>query len=157
METTENQRLKIFITDKNLTQVQLAHMLEVEPATVNGMLKGKSRMSINNALILKEKLGLNPLWLWEGIGEMYLKDDSNLVNQLKHENETLKNEVSFLRKQIETVNKLVERYIDIPKVKVNFSVNLLKATKNHAVQTVLPLFETTQLTLLASSGNVKVA
>lgn len=59
---------------KTITQKQIAAVLRVKQPTVSKYLNGKLRLSVNNALLLEDKLGI-PVTAWQDI-KSYLSNPS---------------------------------------------------------------------------------
>ncbi|MDX9769268.1 MAG: helix-turn-helix transcriptional regulator [Tenuifilaceae bacterium] len=69
---TENERLRIIRTKLNLTQKTFSESLEIKQGSYSDVERGKAGIS---ALLLKNlirKYRVNPLWLCEGEGSMFV-------------------------------------------------------------------------------------
>ncbi|MDX9846790.1 MAG: helix-turn-helix transcriptional regulator [Tenuifilaceae bacterium] len=74
---TENERLKTIRAELKLTQRAFSESLEIKQGSYSDVERGKAGIS---ALLLKNlirKYRVNPLWLCEGDGEMFLHEDNN--------------------------------------------------------------------------------
>jgi transcriptional regulator with XRE-family HTH domain len=73
---TENERLRIIRSKLNLTQKAFSESLEIKQGSYSDVERGKAGIS---ALLLKNlirKYRVNPLWLCEGEGSMFVGDTS---------------------------------------------------------------------------------
>lgn len=68
------ENIRIFLKEQRLKQIDLAEELGVKPATISGMLSGKSLPTVPQMIYIAEKYNVDLNWLLRGIGEMYLPD-----------------------------------------------------------------------------------
>ena len=71
---TENDRLKIIRTELKLTQRAFSEALEIKQGSYSDVERGKAGIS---ALLLKNlirKFHINPIWLCEGDGDIFLQE-----------------------------------------------------------------------------------
>jgi transcriptional regulator with XRE-family HTH domain len=74
---TENDRLKEIRKKLKLTQLEFSQALEIKQGSYSDVERGKAGIS---ALLLKNlirKYKINPLWLCEGVGEMFMNLSSD--------------------------------------------------------------------------------
>lgn len=154
---TDYQRLKIFLEENKLKQTTIAELFDITPQSVNAMLKGRMKITLHHAKILETTYNLNSQWLLAGVGSM-LGHVTTGFNEKEYYK--LQEENNSLKKDLEMFKLMCARLMGIEPEKVskpNFNTGLLLANKNNAVQLALPLFELTQLSLLANPENAKVA
>jgi transcriptional regulator with XRE-family HTH domain len=109
---TENERLKIIRNELKLTQKDFSDALEIKQGSYSDVERGKAGIS---ALLLKNlirKFRVNPLWLCEGEGAMFISEtdgwsisenifSDDLAN--KHEGESV---LQLLRRQQQYINNI---------------------------------------------------
>lgn len=77
---TENERLKLIRTQLGLTQRVFSEALEIKQGSYSDVERGKAGVS---ALLMKNlirKYRVNPLWLCEGEGTMFIPLDSDSID-----------------------------------------------------------------------------
>jgi len=80
---TENNRLKIIRTELKLTQRSFSEALEIKQGSYSDVERGKAGIS---ALLLKNlirKFHINPIWLCDGDGDIFLHEDSSWYSSNK--------------------------------------------------------------------------
>ena len=81
---TENERLKEIRTKLGLTQRMFSESLEIKQGSYSDVERGKAGVS---ALLLKNlirKYRVNPLWLCEGEGDMFILNGNNSTNSIQN-------------------------------------------------------------------------
>lgn len=73
--TNENERLKHFRNELNMTQATLSKGLDIKQASLSDVERGKVKVSANLISGLMTKYRLNPYWLVQGKGVMQLTED----------------------------------------------------------------------------------
>lgn len=69
-------RLRLLRRSLGMTQEQFAEILGISQSTYANIEKGnKSNLTLGQALLLHERLKINPNWLLLGQGERYLKEE----------------------------------------------------------------------------------
>jgi transcriptional regulator with XRE-family HTH domain len=118
---TENERLKIVRTHLGLTQRAFSEGLDIKQGSYSDVERGKAGVS---AILLKSlirKFRVNPLWLCEGEGTMFIESDAecaqpSITNEQTHENGGSKSpdkegQVNLLEREqqyIESIKGLLE-------------------------------------------------
>ena len=72
LETSIGERLKELINRLSISQAEFGREIGVKPSTVSDWLKGRIKPSTRTMKIIEEKFNVNPEWLREGKGEMFL-------------------------------------------------------------------------------------
>ena len=72
LETSINERLKELINKLSISQAEFGREVGVKPSTVSDWLKGRINPSTRTLKIIEQKFNVNPEWLREGKGEMFL-------------------------------------------------------------------------------------
>lgn len=67
-----SERLKAFRHQKDLTQTQLAESIGMKQTQIRDIEIGKVKVSVEMALQIEKKFGLNMRWLLTGDGDMFL-------------------------------------------------------------------------------------
>lgn len=118
METTINQRFKIFAGFKNLSRNELVDVLGLSPGSVTNLFNGHTAPQPKTLeKIFKAYPELNRVWLLTGEGEMIkigqkskaVKKSTNYVTEEAFE--LLSNEVQLLR---QSITKLMGRLENFP-------------------------------------------
>jgi len=65
-------RLKQLRKELGLSQAAFAKKLKITPAAVNEIESGRNRLTDRNFTAICEKFNVNPSWLKDGVGEMFL-------------------------------------------------------------------------------------
>lgn len=73
---TENERLKLLRTQLGLTQRVFSQALEIKQGSYSDVERGKAGVSAVLMKNLIRKYRVNPLWLCEGEGTMFISGDS---------------------------------------------------------------------------------
>ncbi|PKP39254.1 MAG: hypothetical protein CVT98_02505 [Bacteroidetes bacterium HGW-Bacteroidetes-15] len=74
---TENERLKVLRTHLGLTQRLFSQALEIKQGSYSDVERGKAGVSAVLMKNLIRKYRVNPLWLCEGEGTMFISSDSS--------------------------------------------------------------------------------
>lgn len=74
---TENERLKLLRTQLGLTQRVFSQALEIKQGSYSDVERGKAGVSAVLMKNLIRRYRVNPLWLCEGEGTMFISGDSN--------------------------------------------------------------------------------
>ena len=74
---TENERLKVLRTHLGLTQRLFSQTLEIKQGSYSDVERGKAGVSAVLMKNLIRKYRVNPLWLCEGEGTMFISSDSS--------------------------------------------------------------------------------
>lgn len=69
---TINNRLEILREHLDLKQADFAKIIGIKQPTYSQILKGKSNLTTTHLQRLHEQVGLNPLWILTGDGEMII-------------------------------------------------------------------------------------
>lgn len=72
--TTENVRLKVMRKKMGHTQKEFADILGIKQGSYSDIERGKVGISGNLLKVLINKYRINPLWLYDGKGEIFFKD-----------------------------------------------------------------------------------
>lgn len=84
---TMNERLEQFMKSEGLTSAKLAEILSVQPSSISHLLSGRNNPNfdfISKLLLMFPRL--NPHWIINGHGDMYLDDQKSFINQNFAEN-----------------------------------------------------------------------
>lgn len=114
---TENERIKEIRTALNLTLEKFGQKLGVTKTTISRLEKGERNLTDQMFKAICREYNVEPLWLMEGIGPMFIESDSNTLNLvddlLSGENEFVKNVFkTFTKMKIEDWEAL-EHIFDI--------------------------------------------
>jgi transcriptional regulator with XRE-family HTH domain len=115
METTLNQRLKIFAMHENLSQIEVAEILGVSRGAVSVMFNGHSQPR-NSTLspLFKKYPDLNRAWLMTGEGEMLHSQIKTTKREPRYASaasvEMLSNEIQTLRQMILQLMGKIENF-----------------------------------------------
>jgi transcriptional regulator with XRE-family HTH domain len=80
MAMKENERLKSIRTNLGLTQRQFSHSLDIKQGSYSDVERGKAGISSVLLKNLIKKYRINPLWLCEGEGGMFLVENPKGVH-----------------------------------------------------------------------------
>ncbi len=72
LETGVSERLKELINKLSISQAEFGRKIGVKPSTVSDWLKGRINPSTRTLKIIEDTFNVNPEWLREGKGEMFL-------------------------------------------------------------------------------------
>ncbi len=72
LETGISERLKELINKLSISQAEFGRKIGVKPSTVSDWLKGRINPSTRTLKIIEDTFNVNPEWLREGKGEMFL-------------------------------------------------------------------------------------
>lgn len=114
MENSINQRLKFFVDSKNLSNSMIADQLEMSDAAISRLLTGKTvphKSTIKK--FLKVYPELNEQWLVSGNGEM-IQEPISKIDWREEAFTAVKEENSFLKKQLELLNNVVNTLLKNP-------------------------------------------
>lgn len=79
MDTSEKLRkLKLYLTERGITQEELAIRFNVTPSHISGLMNGRTKFGKRTAKIWSDELGLSYSWLLTGEGEMLAVDVGNV-------------------------------------------------------------------------------
>ena len=82
LETSISERLKELINKLSISQAEFGRKIGVKPSTVSDWLKGRISPSTRTLKIIEDTFNVNPEWLREGKGEMFLpKEDEAEFNE----------------------------------------------------------------------------
>jgi transcriptional regulator with XRE-family HTH domain len=84
---TENERLKVLRTQLGLTQRLFSQALEIKQGSYSDVERGKAGVSAVLMKNLIRKFRVNPLWLCEGEGTMFISGDPSTWSTNTHEKE----------------------------------------------------------------------
>lgn len=73
-ETNENVRLKVMRKKMGHSQKEFADILGIKQGSYSDIERGKVGISGNLLKVLINKYRINPLWLYDGKGEVFFKD-----------------------------------------------------------------------------------
>jgi transcriptional regulator with XRE-family HTH domain len=76
---TENERLKIIRSHLGLTQRAFSEGLDIKQGSYSDVERGKAGVSAVLLKSLIRKFRVNPLWLCEGEGTMFIESDAELT------------------------------------------------------------------------------
>jgi len=106
-----NERLALIMNDLQLSQAELAHKVNLSPATISNMLRGESSPNFNNVQKIIDNLSIeHSLFL------IFDKRKSNEINAYLNEDSVpylpapnTKNEIEELKKRVEELEKWKDR------------------------------------------------
>lgn len=123
--TPEIQRLKIFMEQQGISNRALSESLKITEPSVSRLISGQTnpRKSTINKLFETYPM-LNRTWLFTGNGEM-LQEPSTKIDWREEAFTAVKEENSFLKKQLELLNNVVNTLLKNP----NFPTSPLQVGK----------------------------
>ncbi|HPF92300.1 MAG TPA: helix-turn-helix transcriptional regulator [Tenuifilaceae bacterium] len=112
---TENERLKEIRTKLGLTQRMFSESLEIKQGSYSDVERGKAGVS---ALLLKNlirKYRVNPLWLCEGEGDMFILNGNNSTNSIQNKgaSSSVISDDASIRSLLERQQQYIESVSDI--------------------------------------------
>jgi transcriptional regulator with XRE-family HTH domain len=98
---SENERLKEIRKALELTQREFSETLDIKQGSYSDVERGKAGIS---AILLKNlirRFRVNPLWLCEGEGDMFIENVDNKTGSFKNQDITVKQKIarSFIDKE----------------------------------------------------------
>lgn len=107
--STPANRLNDLLTVLDISQKEFAGSVSLTPATISRMLNGETNFDKNFAYSLAHIFKVNPTWLINGVGSMFLKNEKPLVREdIKELIPTLE---KFTKPEIAKLKKLIEAYL----------------------------------------------
>jgi len=110
---TIGQRVEIFINNLNIRQLDFAAKIGCSPSYLSQIIQGKKGRGVGIEMvssILKAYPELNPKWLIEGLGDMYLSNGKENTNE---NDMMLSEEIKFLKKQLEEKDKQISKLLNL--------------------------------------------
>jgi len=110
---TIGQRVEIFINNLNIRQLDFAAKIGCSPSYLSQIIQGKKGRGVGIEMvssILKAYPELNPKWLIEGLGDMYLANGKENTNE---NDMMLLKENEFLKKQLEEKDKQISKLLNL--------------------------------------------
>lgn len=98
-----NLRLKEIREDLGYSQIELAKILEVSPATISKYEKGSLKINKRTATRICNTLDINKEWFMTGEGEKYYKQDLDIAYMI---GKVFSDNDEFLKKVFITFSKL---------------------------------------------------
>ena len=95
---SENERLKEIRKSLELTQREFSDALDIKQGSYSDVERGKAGIS---AVLLKNlirRFRINPLWLCEGEGEMYIDKGDDKSNSLQNRDAGISHRVTYSKK-----------------------------------------------------------
>lgn len=118
-----NERLKTARKSLGLSQTEFGARIGVTDGAISRLEKGSNNLTDQMILSVCREFSINETWLRTGNGEMFIKNESNIIRQLAKEYE-----LDELDRQI------LEAYLKFPdtqrKVVKNFFITLAEAVQN---------------------------
>lgn len=104
----EHERLKLLQKTLGFTQVELSQSLDIKQGSYSDVERGKAGISAMLMKVLLRKYNVNPLWLCEGAGSMFVDDKEPSGQFLESTNNS---ELNSKVKVTGTSND-IDKYID---------------------------------------------
>lgn len=115
METLTD-RLKILRKTLNLTLKNFGESIGLKTGSYNDIEKGRCTLTERNKNLICETFNVNIVWLETGQGDMFLKDDTDIINKLaiKYNLDLIDIEIlkSYIKLPIESRN-IVKDFINL--------------------------------------------
>lgn len=122
MTTTIGERIKLIREDLGYNKSEFAKYLDVAQSTISTIESGGSVPGYELLTSIVSKIdGLNPQWLLQGLGNMYLKKGEDIKYQfIEKNNESI---VDFLKEQLRQKDKIIDKLMNPDKTssKAGFS------------------------------------
>ncbi|MCF8255370.1 MAG: helix-turn-helix domain-containing protein [Bacteroidia bacterium] len=120
-----NQRLKIFFESQGISNSMVSEATGISKPSISKMLTGTvDPHKTTIAKITKVYQNLNPNWLFNGEGEM-IQEASSAIDWKEEAFSAVKDENTFLKKQLELLNNVVNALLKNP----NFPTSPLHVAK----------------------------
>jgi transcriptional regulator with XRE-family HTH domain len=106
---SENERLKEIRKIMNLTQREFSDTLNIKQGSYSDVERGKAGIS---AVLLKNlihRFRINPLWLCEGEGDMFIDKPDGKSNSFHNQNTSHKSVYSKKESEKDDVNEIAEQ------------------------------------------------
>lgn len=109
----------------NLSQLEMGEILGIKQSSYSHLESGDTLPTLEHIYIMVKKHNINPLWLFIGIGDMFINNNNakNITNGTNEgingditvnasEHKTLIGEVEFLREELREKNMVIRSLLD---------------------------------------------